>query len=505
MSGTLPSALYRAAQVRELDRLAIEQFAIPGLCLMERAGAAVFACLRENWPETRSLAVACGLGNNAGDGYVVARLAHLAGYQTRVMQVGDSRKLKGDALRAWENMRAVGVEPQPFSPSLLEESEVAVDALFGTGLDRTVEGPWREAIGALAAFPGPVVAVDIPSGLHADSGNILGCAARADATVTFIGLKQGLFTGRGPDCRGKLYFASLEVPDNIYLEVPPTAERLDVDCLAGYLPPRRRGAHKGDCGHALIIGGERGFIGAAILAAEGALRAGAGKVSLATRVEHAPLLSLSRPEIMSHGVESAEALRDKAAAADVIALGPGLGRGEWGRAMFRAVAELDKPLVVDADGLNLLADPAEPGLSPTVITPHPGEAGRLLGLSSAEVEADRFAAVAALRRRFGGVCLLKGAGSLIADGQGIALCDAGNPGMATGGMGDLLTGIIAALLAQGLPPDRATRAGVCAHAAAADRAAARGGERGLLPGDVLPCLREVVNPGNDSSNHENPP
>lgn len=491
---SLPLPLYRANQVRELDRIAIEEMGIPGICLMERAGRIAFSILQSCWPQARRIAVLCGIGNNGGDGYVLARLAYLAGYDATVLQIGDTAKLKGEALSAFEAMTNVGLTVQEFTDKKLSIVDVGVDALFGTGLDREVSGQWREVIEALNCCTCPILSIDIPSGLHADTGTVLGVAVRANATVSFIGLKQGLFTGAGPDYCGKVYFDDLQVPCATYKPVKSTVTRLDYEVLKTALPKRSRIAHKGTFGHVLVIGGDSGMSGAVRLAAESAARVGAGKVSIATRTSHAALLNLVRPEIMSHGIETAEQLSPLLDKVDVIAIGPGLGQSIWARAMLEAVKNVQKPIVVDADALNLLAK--VPFRFPnSVLTPHVGEAARLLELSTAEIQADRFAAVQTLQLRFGGVCVLKGAGTLITEPNGqIALCTAGNPGMACGGMGDVLTGVIAGLLAQGFPTFDAANLGVCLHGKAGDRAALEGGERGLLPSDLWPWLRYYANP-----------
>lgn len=514
-SGQLPYALYRADQVREFDRLAIEDFQIPGAELMERAGRALFTRACALFPEARRWAVLCGPGNNGGDGYVVARHALTAGLAVDLLQLGDLGRIKGDALYHLELARQAGLEPRPFG-SLPKEAGLIIDALLGTGLDREVGGVMRQAIEAMNNHPAPVISADIPSGLNADKGTEMGCSVRAAATVTFIGLKQGLFTGAGPDRTGRLFFDTLDVPARVYAGTIAAARRLDWGLLASTLPRRGRCAHKGDFGHVLVVGGAPGFAGAARLAGEGALRAGAGAglVSVATHPAHAAFIGLSRPELMCHAVASVDELSVLMEAASVIALGPGLGQSAWGRALFEAVATSGKPLVLDADGLNLLArNPRR--LAQAVITPHPGEAARLLNMSNREIQADRFAAVEALRSRYAPVAVLKGAGSLIAaDGEALfptlrergqscagsantydsrppALCSAGNPGMASGGMGDVLTGIIAALMAQGFAPVRAAELGVVLHATAADLAASRG-ERGLIASDLIAELRPLL-------------
>ncbi len=475
--------LYTAAQVAELDRIAINHHNIPGLCLMERAGSAAFEILKSHWLQARRITVVCGIGNNAGDGYVLARLAHLAGYDVSVLQLGDVNKLKADALLAYQYMINVGLLTQ----DSLKNSDVIVDAIFGTGLDREVSGKWREIIENINHCSCPVLSIDIPSGLDADTGNVLGAAVVADVCVTFIGFKQGLFTGSAPDFCGKIYFDDLKVPSEAYQKVKHSVNRIVYD--ASLFPKRLRTAHKGKFGHILIIGGDYGMIGAARLAAEAAARVGAGKVSVATRADHAALLSITRPEIMSHGIETVAELKSLLEQIDTIAIGPGLGQTEWGRNLLNTLQNIEKPIVVDADALNLLAQKPMT-LTNAIFTPHPGEAARLL---KNNMVTDRFKVVRSLTEQLAGVCVLKGAGTLVANEKQISICTAGNPGMACGGMGDVLTGIIVGLLAQGFSNFEAAKLGVCLHAQAADHAAQENGERGLLPSDLFKWIQYYAN------------
>ena len=491
-SAPLPANLYRAEQVRALDAAAINDFHIPGMTLMEAAGAAAWQLLRGIWPEAGRITVLCGAGNNAGDGYIVARLAVEAGLQVQVIALTEPDQLGGDAAAAAQHFLQAGRSVQAWAGDL-PEADVIVDALLGTGLDREVAGPYREAVEAVNTAGRPVLALDIPSGLHADTGTILGAAIRADHTLSFIGLKQGLFTGQGAEYCGALHFHDLDVPPGIYAYVPISARRIDYASLAAWLPPRCRSDHKGRFGHVLVVGGDTGYAGAARMAAEAAARTGAGLVSVATRPENATAVSMARPELMARGVSRPTELNPLLERATVVALGPGLGQSDWSQLMLARVLDTGLPLVVDADALNLLArDPARRGN--WVLTPHPGEAARLLGCGTGEIEADRFAAVCALQEKFDGVAVLKGSGTLIRDTAGpTSVCSDGNPGMASGGMGDVLTGVIAALLAQGHPPAEAAALGVCLHAAAADRAATDG-ERGMLATDLLPWIRRLANP-----------
>nr|VFJ62261.1 MAG: NAD(P)H-hydrate epimerase [Candidatus Kentron sp. FW] len=494
----LPNTLYLAKEVRELDRIAIKDFGIPGSVLMDRAGFASFEAMRQHWPNARHIRVLCGIGNNGGDGFVIARYAKRAGLDVKVFPIGDVSRLSGDARGAFEAMSSAGLAPEAFEAHGLDDADLVVDALFGTGLDRDITGPWSDAIQAINKAPGATVAVDIPSGLHADTGRVLGCAVQADLTVTFIGLKQGMFTGQGNDLCGRLLFDSLGVPDEVYGRFAPSAYRIDYDTEKHHLMPRARSAHKGDFGHVLMVGGDAGFAGAVRMAGEAAARVGAGLVSIATRNAHATIVGTSCPELMCHGVETRADLDALLARATVVAIGPGLGQSAWGATMLDAVIQTGLPLVIDADGLNLLATLPRHGLNDRpgghVLTPHPGEAARLLDCTTAVIRDDRFKAVRDLATRFGGTAILKGAGTLIFDEDGdLCVASDGNPGMATGGMGDILTGVIAGLTAQGIPISDAARLGVCLHARSAD-ICAKAGERGMLATDLIPGLRELANP-----------
>ena len=485
--------LYTAAQVRELDRITIEEKALPGYELMCRAGQALAACVRRCWPGTGQVCVLCGPGNNGGDGYVLARLLRDSGVQVRRLSLSDPSSLQGDARRAAEDYFAAGGDAERYTGSLPAGVDLLVDALLGTGLARPVEGDYRTAIEQLNQHEAPTLAVDIPSGVHADSGRVLGVAVEAHTTLTFIGRKRGLYTGAGVRCVGQLEFGGLDVPPDVYADQPAEVQLIGYPELGSLACRRKVDAHKGDFGHVLVIGGNRGMAGAARLAAEAAAVCGAGLVSVACRDANAAGLNAGRYELMVRGIQQATELDPLLSRASVVVIGPGLGRERWSREMFERALAAKRPLVVDADALNLLAtDPLY--RDDWILTPHPGEAGRLLRQTTAAVQDDRFAAVRQLVEGYGGVAVLKGAGSLIHTESGpIRLCDRGNPGMASGGMGDVLSGVLAALLAQGLSPFAAASAGVWLHGKAADEAAAELGERGLLAGDLMPFLRKLLN------------
>ena len=496
----LPKKLYTAAQVRELDRISIEEFSIPGITLMESAGGAAYQLMRSKWPDAKTILILCGPGNNGGDGYILARLAKEDGLAVKLQLIGDHTKLSGDALLAAERCIASGLKSMAYSKEDLGEADVIVDALLGTGLDRDVLGQWQEVINAINSSNTPVLSVDIPSGLNADTGQVMGCAVNADATISFIGLKQGLFTGQGVEYAGDVHFNNLDVPDEIGTKVNSMTEQITLDDLQSFLMPRSKSSHKGSFGHVLVVGGEYGFAGAARLCAEAAARTGAGLISLATHASHAGYITMSVPEVMVHATESSTELLALLEKANVVAIGPGLGQSNWGMSLFSKVLESDLPLVVDADALNLLAQ--DPVTSDRwVLSPHPGEAARLLNCDSHTIQSDRIAAAKEIQKKFGGITVLKGSGTVIVDdrkdgGQKVSICAAGNPGMASGGMGDVLTGVIAGLIAQrislGLDIGDAARLGVCLHASAGDNAATDG-ERGMLASDLMPWIRKLLN------------
>lgn len=494
------SPLYTANQVRQFDQRAIEQQGIPGIQLMKRAGRSAFELLLENWPEPELITIFCGTGNNAGDGYVVAGLAAAKQLPVRVVQVGDVSKLSGDAERALRFAEATDVTFVPFSECLELDSGVIVDALLGTGLTGAPREPFALAIQLVNNSDLPILALDIPSGLCADTGSELGEAVYADATITFVALKAGLYTGRGVGLAGEVFLDDLGVDSELLEDNSPVAHILDAGDWITQLPPRALDSHKGDFGHVMVIGGDLGMGGAAALAGEAALRTGAGMVSVATRPEHVPAILGRRPELMVQGVVSGQELEPLLARPTVLVVGPGLGQSPWSEQLLQQALNSGLPLVLDADALNLLAKgrlKVSGNERTVVITPHPGEAARLLGCTTEEVQNNRLSAVRKLQQQFGVIAVLKGAGSLIAGPQSelISLCADGNPGMASGGMGDALSGVLGSLLAQQLLPEEATKLGVCIHSVAADLAAASHGERGLLASDLMPYLQELSNGG----------
>ena len=500
-SAPLPTPLYRAEDVRALDRYAIEEVGIAGFELMQRAAQAAFRRLLQRWPLARNLVVLCGGGNNGGDGYLMASLAMQQGLGVRCIAVGDPGKLQGDARSAWAQTLELGLQPDLWSDldddrlcAILDEADLIVDAMLGTGLSGSVRAPYSDAIEAVNAAGKPVLAVDIPSGLSSDTGMSLGHTIKAGLTVTFIGLKQGLVTGVAPNYVGELQFDDLDVGPKPYAAVSSSARRIDWQLMAQHLPAREPASHKGHFGFVLVVGGDHGMGGAALMASEAVVRCGAGLVRLATRREHVVSALARCPDVMAAGVDHVNHLEPMLEGIDLVIVGPGLGRGAWGEQLLRRVLDWGGPCVIDADALNLLTTFDTPRQRDNwVLTPHPGEAGRLLGSDAGEVMQDRFAAVRALQSRWGGTIVLKGAGTLIQEASGpTQVATVGNPGMATGGMGDALSGLLGGLMAQKDLADVAVPMAVTLHGAAADEAARQVGYRGLTPQDLIAAVPRVL-------------
>ncbi|WP_049723545.1 bifunctional ADP-dependent NAD(P)H-hydrate dehydratase/NAD(P)H-hydrate epimerase [Gilvimarinus polysaccharolyticus] len=488
------SVLYTAAQVRALDNAFIAS-GVPAAALMKRAGRSAFELLCERFDELSEITVFAGGGNNAGDGFVVAALAAARRLPVTVVLLGDPEKLGEAARAAYDYARQEGVIMMPPGPA--PTRGVIVDSLLGIGVSGEVRPEYRKVIEQINSAGLPVLSLDMPSGLCADTGAELGVAVKADITITFIANKRGLFTGRGPALAGELLLDDLAAPADIYETVEAEVKRQSFANLRAALPARQADAHKGDFGHVMVIGGDVGRGGAAMMAAEAAARGGAGLVSLATRPEHVAAMLARQPEVMACGVISGQELEPWLVRPTVLVVGPGLGQSPWSEQMLQQALATDLPLVLDADALNLVAKgrlwPAGKKRDNWLLTPHPGEAARLLDCSTAEIQADRFASVQQLQLQYGGVALLKGAGTLVVGAdRPINIIAAGNPGMASGGMGDVLSGLLGALLAQGLSSYDAANLGASVHAHAADLAAADGGQVSLLATDILAYVGELL-------------
>jgi hydroxyethylthiazole kinase-like uncharacterized protein yjeF len=489
---TATDPLYSIEQIRLIEKAAMAGD-MSALDLMVHAGTAAYETLHKQWPKAKRIIVFAGHGNNGGDGYVVAKLAQHAGLDVSVYSVGSTDDLPEPAAWAWHTCVHAEIPVKPYTPEFNDDADVFVDALLGIGVEGPIREPYASAINTLNHCGKPILALDVPSGLNADRGTHSGVVVRATVTETFIGLKPGLFTGEGVAVAGTVFHDALGIHKEIITKMRPYSERISANDFCPFLPNRSKSSHKGDFGHVLVIGGDCGMAGAVRMAAEAAARTGAGLISVATRPDHAETIGISRPELMCHPINRAKDLYPLLEKASVVVIGPGLGRQSWGESLWGALAECTLPMVVDADALNFLAERPTHQVN-WILTPHTGEAARLLTTDTEAIKRDRFTAVKYIQTRFGGIAVLKGAGTLIADGiQPIAVCSMGNPGMASGGMGDVLSGVLGGLIAQGLSLSEAARIGVLLHSTAADRAAAEGGERGLLALDVVKKLRGIVN------------
>jgi NAD(P)H-hydrate epimerase len=484
--------MYSSKSITELEQHAITLLGTNGgYVLMQRAAAALLKLLQQQWPAPRTILVYAGNGNNGGDGYLLAALARANGYDIRLLQHGDHNKLGATAKRAAEAAKVAGV------PLVTEfaQAQLIIDALFGTGLNRPLDESAKALISQINQSSKPVLAVDIPSGLSADSGTAMPVAVKASTTLSFIGIKPGLLMQDGLDHCGMLWLGSLQLSKAL-AGIKPACQSIAVKPLGLLLPTRAANSHKGHFGHVLVIGGDHGFGGAAIMTAQAAMNCGAGKVSLYSRSEHVSAMLNRQPEVMVASNDCARLLQ----AASVIAIGPGLGSQSWGKALMVQALAANKPMLLDADALNYLAslpaaEQAALKRQNWVLTPHPAEAARLLNCSTQHVQQDRLAAIGQLQQRFGGVILLKGAGTLICNQKGeITLLAAANPALASAGMGDVLSGIIAALLAQGLTGSDASELGAWLHLATATSMVQQQQHPWLVATDLIPKLKlQLIN------------
>lgn len=487
--------LFTAEDSRKIDRLAMKQLGYTAMELVQMAGAAAFSLLAELWPQSSVVSFYCGKGNNAADGYVMAGLAAQQGYQAEVL-MAEPVDVLGETLqqaRNWALARGICEKPaDAASPA----GDVIVDALLGTGVKGEVRPACAALIEAINRSNKPVLALDVPSGLHADTGAPCPLAVKASATLTFVVPKRGLLTGAALDHTGVLHFEDLGVPARLYAACEAVHWLRYGDLPR--LPPRLAGAHKGLFGRALLIGGAPGLGGATLLASEAALRAGLGLLHVATHPTHiAPLLARC-PEAMAVACTDIRKLVPLLSNVDLIACGPGLGRDLWAMQMLMASLNAQLPLILDADALNVLADNRDllqPRACPTLVTPHPGEAARLLQTSVQAVEADRYGAALEIATLMNAWVILKGAGTVMVspDGSWQGLCAHGNPGMATGGMGDVLTGFLLGLWAQIPAPLVVCKFGPTVHALAADQLVAKKGILGLLARDMPDEMRTLIN------------
>ena len=504
--------LVGAEEMKAIEAIAIGEMGIPAATLMVRAGRAVASAAESLAGPSGRVVIVCGGGNNGGDGFVAARALHHGGRGVLAIALGTAGKGSAEAVQARRSAEEAGVpvaglaalQTFPARPG-----DLVLDAVFGTGLDRPADGAMGaaiEAINALRDQGARVLAVDLPSGLSADTGRPTGPVVRADATITFGFSKIGLELQPGADLAGDVTVVDIGIPPAAAARIPPTAELLDEAAARALVPRRDRQAHKGDAGRLLVVAGSPGKTGAAHLALCGALRGGAGLVTLAARADALAPAMAGRPEAMSTALPGSgpigrtdiPALQGAAAGADAVVIGPGIPRGPETAPAIRGMLDRHPlPIVLDADAVNAIAD--HPGLvavighdAPIVLTPHPGEMARLVGGSIEEVQADRVGIARRKAQEWNAVVLLKGARTVVADPEGpAAIIPTGNPGMATGGTGDVLAGLVGALLAGGLRPREAARVAAWVHGRAGDLAAARLGERGMLAGDLAEAIGAV--------------
>lgn len=488
----LKQSLYLTKHIRFCERKALDELPEADDVLMLRAGRAAFNTLKKLYPDVRTVAIFCGGGNNAGDGYVLAKCLHQHAYAVTVYQCRNIDNLPPPAKRAALAAIAIGVPCQGFIDTFDSDIDLVVDALLGIGIKDQVHGLIAQAITTINDSELPVLSIDIPSGLNANTGQVLGVAINASVTVTFIAYKIGMFTLDGPDHCGKIVCHHLEI-DHYLESIIPAAKTLDQTIFCNTIAPRQKNSHKGCYGHVLVIGGGIGMPGATFLTAFAAFRIGAGSVSIATLPEHAQNMLPMLPETMIYPVKGVEDLLPLLTQATIVVIGPGLGEDQWANSLFQATLSAQLPLVIDASALRLLA------LQPQhddnwILTPHPGEAASLLATTVKDIQSDRCQSAHLIQQRFGGSVVLKGVGSIITSGTDETyLCTAGNPGMASAGMGDVLSGVIGGLLAQGMRLTDAAKLGVWLHAKAADNATLHHGERGLIASDLMPYLRREIN------------
>jgi len=490
------------SEMRDCDRRASAEYGLPEEILMENAGNAVYdVVMRRHGIDGRRFVVLCGGGNNGGDGLVVARKLNSVGADVRVFLLADEDSLSGASAKNLAAVVRAGIPLQRLTS--IEElylgrtCDVVIDAMLGTGLSRQPTGLYAEVIGMVNATGQSVVSVDIPSGVNGDTGICPGVAVRAEATVTFGLPKRGNLLPPGRELCGELYVSHISFPPTLYGNVGNTEVS-----QPSPLPPRRLESHKGDYGNVLFVAGARTYVGAPVFAAMSFLKAGGGYARLAVPASIAPLMSLRAPEAVIVPLEETpegcaslanlEALTSLAATMDMLVVGPGLSLNEESQELARQlVARTNRPILVDGDGLSAIAghsDMVRDRKTTTVLTPHLGEMSRLLGVDSREVMEDRVDMALKAARMYGATVVLKGSTTVIATGGGVALNLSGNPGMATAGCGDVLSGTIPAMVGSGLALDDAAQTGTFIHGMAGDLAAAQKGIDGIVATDVMEQL-----------------
>ena len=488
--------IFPAKEVSSIDSLAINDENLSGFILMKRAAEFSFDSTLKKYPNTKSFLVFCGIGNNAGDGYLFASHAIKKGLSASVVYLASPKNLKGDALKAFVELKTLGAKVIPWTKDYDFDADIIVDAIFGIGLNRIIEDDYLECIKAINESKKTVIALDIPSGLCANTGQQKEVAIKAEITFTFVGKKIGMYLESGPDCCGQVCFSNLSIQEKNFQTAKPSVEIVNDALRNKILRKRSKTSHKGNYGHVLIVGGNKGMGGAARIAAEAAIRSGAGLVSVITRPENVNLITRLRPEIMCHATDhKLRNLKELIEKVDVIAIGPGLGIDDWAHQLYAEIMTSEQPLIMDADALNILSlDPIQRGN--WILTPHPGEAAKLISKSTTQIQSDRLTSLEEIINQYQATVILKGNNTLVGNINRIPyMINAGNPGMASAGMGDLLTGLTAGLMAQYSNHNYCQIAALAAfiHAKAGDQAALNG-QRGLIATDLLCELRTLLNP-----------
>ena len=509
--------LVTANEMQKMDRSTIESFGLPGRILMENAGRGATQFFLDQFKnaENKKIGVIAGRGNNGGDGFVIARYLAQKGISVTVYLLSEHQKVSGDAsanLKLLSPLKVPVIEmpdAKSFSAhkTAMRHEAIWIDAIFGTGLRSDVKGFFKDVIDFINRLNKPVFAVDIPSGLNSDTGQPCGACIRADATATFAFAKTGHFMFPGADYTGNLKIIDIGVPPHIAHDVGPLQYLLTPDLIRAVFSPRPSDAHKGHTGHLLVIAGSTGKTGAAVMTATSAMRSGAGLVTLGIPASLNPILEAQVIETMTEPLpETVKGILDETSVNRImdllsdkkcLAIGPGIGTAPETQKLFKnLLQENTKPVVIDADGLNILAGHIEilKDLdTPVVLTPHPGEMARLISTTSANVQKDRIKCARDFAEKFNVHVVLKGARTIVAHPDGrVFINPTGNPGMASGGMGDVLTGVIAGFIAQGHQPELAAHAGVYLHGATADSLAKNKGPFGYLATDGMNTLPEVI-------------
>jgi NAD(P)H-hydrate epimerase len=506
--------LVTSEQIKNIDRRAIREFGIPGMVLMENAATAILAEMERffNGLSGVKVGIICGKGNNGGDGLALARRLRIRGVPVRVALLAPFAAVSGEAKINLSILRKMDVEILPNANSrpladIMEWSDILVDAMLGVGLSAPLKGTYAQAAMMLNISGRPVVAVDIPTGINADTGAVMGTAVRADLTVTMALPKRGLVLHPGASYAGQVRVADIGIPADVIEKEIITTHLLDRGSVWGAIRKRESDTHKGDYGHLMVVAGSLGKAGAAVMTAKGALRSGAGLVSVAAPMGLVPVIQQQVFEAMciqsaesidgTLGIGAEEELSKAAGRISACAVGPGLSTHyETVQTVRGFIPRLGLPMVIDADGLNALAgslDILKRMKAPVVLTPHPGEMGKLLGVSANDVQKDRIGIASDFAGRYNVTLVLKGAGTVIASPTGdVFINSTGNPGMATAGTGDVLTGMIGGLLAQGYPAVQAACLGVYLHGLAGDLAAKEKGEMSLIAGDVIEKIPEAI-------------